>query len=185
MEARQKRDSVEHLHEGIHLLQAVSQEGLVRLRHLLAEGDQFFDNSTYVLCVVKVRKTYGYPMGQVRTEEKKLLEDHGLFLRDVQNRHDLVFATAYWPLHNPHHVVMILHTLHDRAFYPSHLLSHSLVLLIDANCIFSRPRSFSTTCFFALMSITPYCSNIVEMIFALHTLCILTPTWFTCSSRGW
>lgn len=115
-------------------------------------------------------------MERVWIEEKKLLEDHGLFLRDVQNRHDLVFATVNWLHHNPHHVVMVLHTLHDGTFYPSHLLSHPLVLLIDTSCIFSRPRSFSTTCFFAPMSITPYCSRIVEMIFASLTPCTLTPT---------
>lgn len=55
MEERQKRDSAQHLHEGVDLLQTVSQEGLVRLKHLLAEGDQFFNDDTHVLRVVRER----------------------------------------------------------------------------------------------------------------------------------
>ena len=128
---------------------------------------------------------YEDPPERVGVEEEKLLEDHRLFFRDVENRRDLVLARPHRTTSPPHHTAMTLHALRHRVLYHSRPTPPPLVLVIDASCSFSSPRNFSTTCFFAPMSTTPYCSRIVEMIFASCTPHTLTPTWFTCSSNGW
>ena len=185
MRGSEKSNSAERLDEDLHLLQAVRQKGHVGRGHLLAEGDQLLHDGAHVLRVAEASEAYEDPAEGIRVEEEKLLEDHGLLLGDVEDRRDLVLATPQpvWPY--SHHSTMALHTLRHGVLYHSHHTSSPLVLVIDASCSFSSPRSFSTTCFFAPMSITPYCSRIVEMIFASHAHHALTPTWFTCNSRGW